>query len=112
MSETKNNENAQIIVEYNNQNLINNNQHNLVVAQNGENNIPLTNEPFMGPQDNIQLNNPQSSNKKTKKKHSLPCLFLICFSVCIIMFGVSIASLYLVAYLIGSAMQGNFDWWE
>ena len=81
MSETQNNENTQIKLEYNNQNLINNNQHNLVVAQNGENNIPLTNEPFMGPQDNIQLNNPQSSNKKTKKKHSLPCLFLICFSV-------------------------------
>ena len=112
MSEIQNNENVQTLVGLNNQNLINNNnnQHNLVVVQNGENNIPFNNQPFMGPQANIQLGDTQFPNNKAKKKYSLPCLFLVCFSICIATMGLLTSTLFGFAYLIGSALAGNYDW--
>ena len=107
MSEIPNNENIQIAVEDNNQNLINNNQFNVEIPQNPETNIPMINEPFMDPEANRGLSNPQRPINMNENKHSLSCLILVCFGVCIGTFAVSCGCCIFFAWLLILYIDAN-----
>ena len=112
MSEIQNNGNEQLSKEEdNNKNLINNNQSNLVVAQNSEPNIPLINEPFMDPQIKFEISNPQLPINENNKKHSLSCLILVCIGSWFGTFAVSCGCCLLCVWILALIIEANGGFW-